>query len=1045
MLKNFLNRLVGDDTTKALARLAPMVSRCADLEPEYMKLTDAELRAKTDEFRRRLADGETLDNLMPEAFAAVREAARRNLGMRHYDVQLVGGALLHQGKIAEMRTGEGKTLVATLPLYLNALAGLGAHLVTQNDYLAKRDAQWMGAVYHALGLSVGIIQSAGEARPDDASYLYDPTYPSKDDRLVNLRPVKRAECYRADITYGTNNEYGFDYLRDNMTQDLSECVQRVDEDGQPLLYFAVIDEVDNLLIDEARTPLIISGQADEPSPLYKRFADLVRRLEPSKNNDPKNPDGDYIVEAKTKNVTLTEQGIIHIEKMLGIENLYSAEHAEMTPYLDNALRAHAIYERDRDYVVSDKREIIIVDEFTGRLMYGRRFSEGLHQAIEAKEGVKVQRESLTYATITFQNFFRMYEKLSGMTGTAMTEAEEFFKIYNLEVVPLPTNIEYQAMQKKLVEQKDKFVDGSPVTVFVDPKNPGRKYYRRLDYADLVYKTRDAKFKAVVNEIAEVHKAGRPILVGTIAIETSEMLSEMLRRKGIEHQVLNAKQHEKEAVIIAQAGRLGAVTIATNMAGRGVDILLGGNPEGIARERVRKQGVDLTEVPKEVWQAALAQAEAETSEQKKQVLELGGLHVIGTERHEARRIDNQLRGRCARQGDPGSTRFYVSLEDELMMRFGGERVKGLMTRLNIEDDVPLEYGILSKSIEQAQEKVEGYNFDLRKHVIKYDDVVNKQREVIYAQRRMILEKNDLRESVMGMVNDELKAIVDAHTSDEATEDWDLTGLVNEARLIVPIPKDFDAEKWKKGTRDEMLQELQAMAAARYDAGLKEFGQVLLTQMKLSNVTLAAMRESRDPFMRNIYAWARIHLGEALTPDLESLPLNDVPADYAEAINNAFTDGVRLTRDRLILIQTVDQFWVRHLTDLDELREGIGLRAYAQRDPLVSFRTEASNMYADMLDAVRRQVSQRIFNIQFNVPQQTQRQQRQAAQQLQRAAASRPQNLRASGGSAASATKTAPVKVPAGQKVGRNDVCPWCDSGKKVKHCACEGARKFRGEM
>ncbi len=1044
MLKNFLNRLVGDDTTKALARLTPMVSRCAALEPEYMQLTDAELRAKTDEFRRRLADGETLDDLMPEAFAAVREAARRTLGMRHYDVQLVGGALLHQGKIAEMRTGEGKTLVATLPLYLNALTGLGAHLVTQNDYLAKRDAQWMGAVYHALGLSVGIIQSAGEGRPDDASYLYDPTYPSKDDRLVNLRPVKRADCYRADITYGTNNEYGFDYLRDNMTQDLSECVQRVDEDGQPLLHYAVIDEVDNLLIDEARTPLIISGQADEPSPLYKRFADLVRRLEPSKNNDPKNPDGDYIVEAKTKNVTLTEQGIIRIEKMLGIENLYSAEHAEMTPYLDNALRAHAIYERDRDYVVSDKREIIIVDEFTGRLMYGRRFSEGLHQAIEAKEGVKVQRESLTYATITFQNFFRMYEKLSGMTGTAMTEAEEFFKIYNLEVVPLPTNIEYQAMQKKLVEQKDKFVDGSPVTVFIDPKNPGRKYYRRLDYADLVYKTRDAKFKAVVDEIVQAHQTGRPILVGTISIETSEMLSRMLQRKGIEHQVLNAKQHEKEAVIIAQAGRLGAVTIATNMAGRGVDILLGGNPEGIARERLRKQGIDLTSAPKEVWQAALAEAEAETSAEKKKVLELGGLHVIGTERHEARRIDNQLRGRCARQGDPGSTRFYVSLEDELMMRFGGERVKALMTRLNIEDDVPLEYGILSKSIEQAQEKVEGYNFDLRKHVIKYDDVVNKQREVIYAQRRMILERNDLRETVMSMVNDELKAIVEAHASDDAAEDWDLTGLLNEARLIVPLPRDFDAEKWKKGTRDEMLKELQTMAAARYDAGLKEFGQVLLTQMKLANTTLAAMRESRDPFMRNIYTWAKIHLGEALTPDLEALSLNDIPADYSEAINNAFTDGVRLTRDRLILIQTVDQFWVRHLTDLDELREGIGLRAYAQRDPLVSFRTEASNMYADMLDAVRRQVSQRIFNIQFNVPQPTQRQQRQAAQQLQRAAAaSRPQNLRASGGSAASAGKPAPVKTAV--KVGRNDICPWCDSGKKVKHCGCEGARRFRGEI
>ena len=688
MFKNLVTKMVGSDSEKALARLSSLVERCNALEPAMMKLTDAELRAKTDEFRRRLDEGETLDDLMPEAFAAVREAARRTVGLRHYDVQLVGGALLHQGKIAEMRTGEGKTLVATAPLYLNALAGEGAHLVTQNDYLAKRDAQWMGAVYHLLGMTVGVIQSGGEGRPDDASYMYDPTYPSKDDRFLSLRPVKRADTYRCDITYGTNSEFGFDYLRDNMNQDLLDCVQRVDDEGQPLLAYAVIDEVDNLLIDEARTPLIISGPADEPSPLYKRFAELVRRLTPSKNNDPKNPDGDYIIEAKSKNVTLTEEGIIHIEKMLGVDNLFSPEHAEMTPYLDNALRAWAVYERDRDYVVSDKREIIIVDEFTGRLMYGRRFSEGLHQAIEAKEGVKVQRESFTYATITYQNFFRMYDKLSGMTGTALTEAEEFYKIYMLEVVPLPTNIEYQAMQKKLVEQKDKFMDGTPITVFRDPKSQ-RKFFRRLDYPDLVYKTRESKFKAVVDEIDKVHKTGRPILVGTIAIETSEMLSHMLDRKGVKHQVLNAKQHEREAAVIAQAGQPGQVTIATNMAGRGVDILLGGNPEGIAREHFRKAGRDLTEVPREEWQAELAKAEAEMADARKQVLAQGGLHVIGTERHEARRIDNQLRGRCARQGDPGSTRFYVSLEDELMQRFGGERVKGMMDRLKLEDDVPLE--------------------------------------------------------------------------------------------------------------------------------------------------------------------------------------------------------------------------------------------------------------------------------------------------------------------------------------------------------------------
>ena len=1045
MLKNLMTKIAGSDSDKALARLSYMVERCAKLEPEYMLLSDAELRAKTDEFRARLEEGETLNDLMPEAFATVREASRRNTGLRHYDVQLVGGALLHQGKIAEMRTGEGKTLVATCPLYLNALAGQGAHLVTQNDYLAKRDAQWMGAVYHALGMTVGVIQSPGEGRPDDASYIYDPEFQSKDDRLLYLRPVKRADTYHCDITYGTNNEYGFDYLRDNMNQDLMDCVQRVDDEGQPLLAFAVIDEVDNLLIDEARTPLIISGPADEPSGLYKRFAEMVRRLEPSKNNDSKAPDGDYIVEVKTKNVTLTEDGINKIEKWLGIENLFAAESAEMIPYLDNALRAWVIFERDRDYVVSDKREIIIVDEFTGRLMYGRRFSEGLHQAIEAKEGVKVQRESFTYATITFQNFFRMYDTLSGMTGTALTEAEEFFKIYQLEVVPLPTNIEYQAMQKKLVEQKDKFMDGTPISVYVDPKTQ-RKLYRRLDYPDLVYKTREAKFRAVVEEINTVCQTGRPILVGTIAIETSEMLSKLLDRRGVKHQVLNAKQHEREASVIAQAGQPGQVTIATNMAGRGVDILLGGNPDGIARERVRKAGKDLTEIPREEWKVELAKAETEIAEAKKQVQALGGLHVIGTERHEARRIDNQLRGRCSRQGDPGSTRFYVSLEDELMQRFGGERVKGMMDRLKLEDDTPLEYGILSRSIEQAQEKVEGYNFDLRKHVIQYDDVINKQREVIYAQRRMILERSDLHEVVMEMVNQEIKNIVEQHAEGSEPENWDLLGLTNEVRVIVPVPKDFDTQVWTKGTRDEITSGLQGLAEMRYHSGMEEFARVVHTQLMLSNVTLETMRDSRDTLMRCVYACARKEFEGELTPEFEQLALNDIPADCREAINSAFTQGVTVYRDRSVLIQTVDQLWVRHLTDLDELREGIGLRAYAQRDPLVAYRTEASNTYNDLLDSIRTQVSQRIFNIQFGPaqPQQAPRQQRQQAQQaqqqLQRNAA-RNIPLRTSGGT--EAVKSAPVKVAT--KVGRNDVCPFCNSGKKVKHCTCEGARKFRGEM
>jgi preprotein translocase subunit SecA len=742
-------------------------------------------------------------------------------------------------------------------------------------------------------------------------------------------------------------------------------------------------------------------------------------------------------------VTLTEQGIIKIEKILGIENLFSPESAEMTPYLDNALRAWSVYERDRDYVVSDKREIIIVDEFTGRLMYGRRFSEGLHQAIEAKEGVKVQRESFTYATITFQNFFRMYDTLSGMTGTALTESEEFFKIYNLEVVPLPTHIEYQASQKKLVEQKDKFMDGTPINVYVDLKTQ-RKYFRRLDYPDLVYKTRESKFKAVVDEIAKVHETGRPILVGTIAIETSEMLSRMLDRKGVKHQVLNAKQHEREAYVIAQAGQPGLVTIATNMAGRGVDILLGGNPEGLAREVFRKAGRDLTDVPREEWQASLAQAEADMAEARKQVLALGGLHVIGTERHEARRIDNQLRGRCARQGDPGSTRFYVSLEDELMQRFGGERVKDMMTRLKLEDDVPLEYGILSKSIEQAQEKVEGYNFDLRKHVIQYDDVINKQREVIYHQRRTILEKDDLRDVVMEMVNQEIEDIVDEHTEGDATENWDLLGLTNEVRVIVPLPKDFDVKHWTKGVRDEIVKELQAMAEQRYGSGLDDFAGVVRTQLMMSGVTFGTMRESRDTLLRAIYANAKRNLGEALTPELEEMPLNNIPADYRNAMNQSFVDGVRLFRDRSILIQSVDQFWVRHLTDLDELREGIGLRAYAQRDPLVAYRTEASNTYSDLLDSIRENVSQRIFNVQFNTgsqPAPRRQQPAQQAAQLQRAPV-RSMPLKATGGG--EAAKLAPVRVDAKGKVGRNDVCPFCNSGKKVKHCTCEGARHFRGE-
>ena len=1065
MFKNLLTKLVGSDSDKALARLNPVVERINALEPDFMKLSDADLRAKTDAFRARLKEGETLDQLLPEAFAVVREASRRVNGMRHYDVQLVGGALLHQGKIAELRTGEGKTLVATAPLYLNALAGMGAHLVTQNDYLAKRDAQWMGKVYWALGMTTGILQNGGDGGPDDSTYMFDPAFPSQDDRFMNLRPVKRKEAYLCDITYGTNSEFGFDYLRDNsFVQELTDCAQRVDDEGQPLLFYAVIDEVDNLLIDEARTPLIISGPADQPSPLYQKFAKLVPNLQPSQKNDFKEPDGDYIVEAKTKNVTLTEDGVHKVERILGIENLYSPESAEMTPYLDNALRAHVVYEVDRDYVVNEG-EIIIIDEFTGRMMYGRRFSEGLHQAIEAKEGVKIQRESLTYATITIQNFFRMYDKLAGMTGTAMTESEEFWKIYSLEVVPLPTNTEYKVQQKVLVEQKDKFVDGTPITTFFDAKT-NRKYFKRLDYADLVYKNRESKFKAIVDEIAEISKVGRPVLVGTIAIETSEMLSGMLKRKGVPHEVLNAKQHEREAVVIAQAGRPGAVTIATNMAGRGVDILLGGNPEGIARDRLRKLGKDLTEVTPEEFQTELAKAIAECEEEKKRVVTLGGLHVIGTERHEARRIDNQLRGRCSRQGDPGSARFYVSLEDELMKRFGGERVQALMTRMQMEEDVPLEYGILSKSIETAQEKVEGYNFDIRKHVIQYDDVINKQREVIYKQRRTILEKDDLKEVVLDMVDSELEALTKSHTQGDLQENWDLHGLANEVRPIVPLPKEFDPKTWERGTRDEIIDQLNEKAEARYSTGLDEFAKMFMTQMQLSAVSFADMAVSRDALQRCIYTWLKKHLGEQTVADLVAAKstLTELPDDLRGKAMLAFGDGLRLFRDRYIMIQTVDNLWVKHLTDLDELREGIGLRAYAQRDPLVAYRTEASATYADLVDSVREQVAGKIFNAQFSVqlPQgQAPQSNRRSANPngngtnaggtapiapLNRAPIDRAINRAAARTNAATDKSAVPKPKPvAAQKLGRNETCPFCNQGKKLKHCDCEGARQWRGEI
>ncbi len=661
-----------------------------------------------------------LDDALPEVFAAAREVSKRKLGMRHFDVQMLGGIALHQGKIAEMKTGEGKTLVAPLAAALNAMSRRSVHVVTVNDYLAKRDPQWMGPIFHGLGLTVGIIQH-------DVAYLYDPDHRGTDERLINLRPVDRREAYAADITYGTNNEFGFDYLRDNMVTELDQRVQRD-------RYFAIVDEVDNILIDEARTPLIISGQAEESEDLYYQFARLVPKLgerrEDWKEGDA--PDGDYFVDLKEHAVSPTEEGIEKIERLLKVDNMFDAD-PRLARHFEQALKAHALYKRDRDYIVKEG-EIVIVDEFTGRQMPGRRWSEGLHQAIEAKEGLRVQRESVTLATITFQNYFRLYEKLSGMTGTALTEQEEFYKIYGLDVVSIPTH--------------------RPMV--------------REDSPDLVFRTETDKFNALIDEVVEMTEAGRPVLVGTTSVEKSEILGEMLKRRGVKHEVLNAKFHEKEAPIVAQAGHSGAVTIATNMAGRGTDILLGGNPAGIASSELHKRGINPAEATDEEYQEALEKAKSEVTVDHDKVVEAGGLHIIGTERHEARRIDNQLRGRAGRQGDPGSSRFYLSLEDMLMKRFASDRVAGLMERMGLSGETALESGLVSRTIESAQTRVEGYNFDIRKRVVEYDDVINKQRETIYAERDKVLRNEDLTETVRGFVDAELEALVDDKVGSQAAD-------------------------------------------------------------------------------------------------------------------------------------------------------------------------------------------------------------------------------------------------------------------------------------
>ncbi len=898
---NWLTRIVGDSNEHEIRRLSSAVAEINDLEGSVSPLSDGELRAKTDEFRDRLAEGETLDDLLPEVFALVREVAKRRLKMRPFDVQLMGGMVLHQGKISEMRTGEGKTLVATLPLYLNALEGRGCHLVTVNDYLAKRDAIWMGPVYHALGLSVGVIQH-------ETAYLYDPDYPNENPSLRLLRPVTRKEAYDADITYGTNNEFGFDYLRDNMVLDLSQQVQR------PLCY-AIVDEVDNILIDEARTPLIISGQAEQATDQYQRFARLVPRLR---------RDLHFLIDEKARTVSLTEQGIEMVESTLGIGNIYDPEFFDLTHYLEQSLKAEFIFHRDRDYVLykdgkvlgagehHPDAEIVIVDEFTGRLMLGRRFSEGLHQSIEAKERVHIQRESQTMATITFQNYFRMYEKLAGMTGTAATEKEEFARIYNLEVVVVPTH--------------------RPMV--------------REDLPDLVYKNEDAKYRSVVEELQRLYQQGRPVLVGTTSIEKSEHLSEMLKRRKIPYQVLNAKYHEKEAMIVAQAGRPGAVTIATNMAGRGVDILLGGNPAGLIDDYLSRDGSSQDVATPDQFQNALQEAEAECLRDRQKVVELGGVHIIGTERHEARRIDNQLRGRAGRQGDPGSSRFYLSLEDDLMRRFGGPNIANLMSRLGLDDNVPIEHSMVSKAIENAQTKVEGYNFDIRKHVVEYDDVVNKQREIIYSERRKVLANEDLRRIILNMADELIDKLVDLHAPARSSDLWDTETLSATISSLMPTPDDFSAEALASLSREELAGYLKSVASWAYETREAELG-------------IESMRQI----------------------------------------------------ERLVLLHVIDRHWVANLTAIDELREGIGLRAYGQQNPLVEYKAEAYRMFQELLTAIRHDVVQAIYHL-----------------TLQKAPAQRqPQRLTTnhSPEPAGAATSTA-------HKIARNDPCP-CGSGKKYKRC------------
>ncbi len=829
----FFDRMLRAGEGKILRKLSAIAAQVNSIEDDFTSMTDAELRAMTDEFRARLEDGQSLDDILPEAFATVREAARRTLGQRHFDVQMMGGAALHLGNIAEMKTGEGKTLVATAPAYLNALTGKGVHVVTVNDYLAEYQSELMGRVHRFLGLEVGVI-------------------------LAKMKPEERRRQYAADITYGTNNEFGFDYLRDNMAWSRDELVQR----GHS---FAIVDEVDSILIDEARTPLIISGPADQPTKWYADFAGIVNRL---------SRDVDYEVDEKKRTIGILERGVERVEDFLGIDNLYESANTPLVGYLNNAIKAKELFKNDKDYVVMNG-EVLIVDEHTGRMLAGRRYNEGMHQAIEAKEGVEIKQENQTLATITLQNFFRLYDKLSGMTGTAMTEAAEFSQIYKLGVVPIPTN-------KPMI---------------------------RADQSDLVYKSEDAKYKAVVDDIAERHEKGQPVLVGTVSVEKSELLSTLLKKRGVRHEVLNAKQHEREATIVAEAGRKGAVTVATNMAGRGTDIMLGGNVEFLADHELRGRGLDPVETPEDyekAWPEAVEQVKARVAAEHDAVREVGGLYVLGTERHESRRIDNQLRGRSGRQGDPGESRFYLSLGDDLMRLFNAAMVENFLTRFNIPDDVPIESKMVTNAIRSAQTQVEAQNFEIRKNVLKYDEVLNRQRTVIYAERRQVLEGADLHEQIRHMVDDTVESYVVAATSEGYAEEWDLDQLWAALGTLYPVSVSVDELEEASGgdrsglTADFLVEELKADAQSAYDHREETLG-------------AETMREL----------------------------------------------------ERRVVLSVLDRKWREHLYEMDYLQEGIGLRAMAQRDPLVEYQREGFNMFAAMMDAIKEESVGYVFNLEVQV--------------------------------------------------------------------------------